>query len=183
MLNHSVASMARIPGGKYHDIKEKFWGIKLTKEKPESTWKPEITDEEASQRYNLFVQRCLLGKEAKDKERNVVQVTTKDMDGADVSAPIFSLTLGKNDQSSLGLNFGNPDADDERLDPVVFRLIAGSGPVHLVGVQMSETISDVDFNETDMDDDIEEEEDDEEEDDDEEEEEPEPAPKKGGKKK
>ena len=65
------------------------------------------------------------------------------MDGADVSAPIFSLTLGKNDQSSLGLNFGNPDADDERLDPVVFRLIAGSGPVHLVGVQMSETISDV----------------------------------------
>ena len=34
----------------------------------------QITDEEASQRYNLFVQRCLLGKEAKDKERNVVQV-------------------------------------------------------------------------------------------------------------
>ena len=42
MLNHSVASMARIPGGKYHDIKEKVWGIKLTKDKPESTWKPEV---------------------------------------------------------------------------------------------------------------------------------------------
>ena len=33
MLNHSVASMARVPGGRYHDIKEKFWGIELTKEK------------------------------------------------------------------------------------------------------------------------------------------------------
>ena len=43
MLNQSVASMARVPGGKYHDIKEKLWGIELTKDKPESTWKPEVS--------------------------------------------------------------------------------------------------------------------------------------------
>ena len=44
MLNHSVASMAgRIPGGKFHDIKEKIWGIELTADNPESVWKPEVS--------------------------------------------------------------------------------------------------------------------------------------------
>merc|ERR1712168_842663 len=176
MLNQSVASMARVPGGKYHNIKEKLWGIELSKEKPESTWKPELPEEEVNQqRHNLCVQRCLLGKDAKSKERNVVEVVTKDMDGDDISSPIFSLTLGKCDQSSLGLTFGHPDADDDRLDPVTFRLVAGSGPVHLIGFQMSEAITDVDPDDTDMDEEDEEE--------DEDEEELEPAPKKGGKKK
>ena len=32
----------RIPGGKFHDIKEKIWGIELTSDNPESVWKPEV---------------------------------------------------------------------------------------------------------------------------------------------
>ena len=71
------------------------------------------------------------------------QVVTKDMDGRDISSPIFSLTLGKCDQSSLGLTFGHPDVEDDRLDPVTFRLVAGSGPVHLIGFQMSESVTDI----------------------------------------
>jgi len=180
----------RIPGGKFHDIKEKIWGIELTADNPESVWKPEPTDEEANTRFNLFLQRCLLGRGAKASERNVVEVTTKNMDGDDVKSPIFSLTLGKNDQSSLGLSFGSPDADDDRLDPVTFRLAAGTGPVHLVGVQMSECVKDIDFNDTDIDGedddelDDEEEEEAEEEEAEEEEEEEEVAPvKKNGRKK
>jgi len=187
MLNHSVASMARIPAGKYHAVKEKLWGIELTKDKPESTWKPEPpADEDGEEnrlRYNLLVQRCLLGKDAKTKERNVVEVVTKDIDGLDISSPIFSLTLGKNDQSSLGLTFGHPDAEDDHLDPVTFRLVAGTGPVHLIGMQMTETSTDIELNDSEMNEDMDE--DDEEEDEDEEEEpEPEPEPpKKGGKRK
>ena len=38
-----------------------------------------MPDEEANQqRFNLFVQRCLLGKDAKTKERNVVEVSEGD---------------------------------------------------------------------------------------------------------
>jgi len=174
LLNASVASMARMPGGRFHDVKEKLWGIKLTKEKPEATWNPEVLDDEnGEQRHNLLLQRCLLGVEAKPKERNMVEVVTKNIDGDDIASPIFSLTLGKNDQSSLGLNFGSPDSPEDSMEPVVFRLAAGTGPVHLIGIQMSETMKDVDFNETD---DLDEEEDDLDD-------EPEPLPKKVVKKK
>jgi len=180
MLNNSIASIARYPIGLQHDTKEQMWGIELTKDKPESVWMPKPEDEdEQTPRHTLYLHRCLLGKDAKQKERNVVEAVTTNIDGSEVSSPILSLTLGRNDQSKLGLSFGSPDEDQERLDPVTFRLISGTGPVHLIGSQMTEHYSDV-MNDTEG---MEDEDDDEveEEDDDEDEEEEEPAPKKKAK--
>ena len=70
---------------------------------------------------------------------------TTDITGNQVSSPILSLTLGRNDQSKLGLSFGSPDEDQDRLEPVTFRLVAGSGPVHLIGSQVTEMYSDGKF--------------------------------------
>ena len=67
------------------------------------------------------------------------------MSGSQVSCPILSLTLGRNDQSKLGLSFGPPDDDGDRLDPVTFRLVSGTGPVHLIGAQVIEHYSDGKF--------------------------------------
>jgi len=184
MLNNSIASIARYPIGLRHDSKEQMWGIELNKDKPESVWLPKPEIEDPTSRHTLYLHRCLLGKDAKQKERNVVEAVTKDVSGSEVAAPILSLTLGRNDQSKLGLSFGSPDEDQERLEPVTFRLVAGSGPVHLIGSQMTENYSDVMDDTGDMDDededDVDEEEDEEEEE--EEEEEENPAPKKKAKK-
>jgi len=180
MLNNSIASMARFPIGVKRDTKEKIWGVELSEDKPESTWLPKPDEEDGEDqppRHSLFLHRCLLGKDAKQKERNVVEAVTTDITGNQVSSPILSLTLGRNDQSKLGLSFGSPDEDQDRLEPVTFRLVAGSGPVHLIGSQVTEMYSDV------MDDtgDLDEDEDDDGEEEEEEEEE-EPVPKKKAKK-
>jgi len=184
MLNNSIASMARFPIGVRRDTREKIWGVELSQDKPETTWMPKPEEEEGEDqppRHSLFLHRCLLGKDAKQRERNIVEAVTTDISGNQLASPILSLTLGRNDQSKLGLSFGSPDEDQDRLEPVTFRLVSGTGPVHLIGSQVTELYSDVMDETGDMDED-EDDEDGAEDEDEEEEEEEEPVPKKKTKK-
>ena len=75
-----------------------------------------------------------------------VVTTTTNMNGHDTSMSVFSLTLGKYDQGSLGQTFGNPDVGDDRLDPITFHCVASLLPVHLIGSQMSKSVTNVDLN-------------------------------------
>jgi len=150
MLNRSIASMAgRAPGGTY-DVQEYFWGAELSKDKSSFTWNPEADEELGDEMQNiLFLKRAILGLKATEGERNVVEVHCKNFDDDEVQMPILSLTLGQQDHCDVELTF-------KQVEAVTFKLIAGSGPIHLVGQHYQETIRDPD-----MDDDDEDEEEDE----------------------
>nr|XP_058958302.1 nucleoplasmin-like protein ANO39 [Pocillopora verrucosa] len=105
--------------------KEYFWGCELSKDKKEYKWDSE--DEElgkADIEQKLVVTQACLGAKAKPNERNLVQVTTTDSSDNSVTFTILSLASGRKDQSKLSLAF--PAS-------VVFKLIEGSGPIHLTG--------------------------------------------------
>ncbi|PFX22973.1 nucleoplasmin-like protein ANO39 isoform X2 [Stylophora pistillata] len=105
--------------------KEYFWGCELSKDKREHKWDSE--DEELGKAdidQKLVVSQACLGAKAKNNERNLVQVTTTDSSDNSVTYTILSLTSGRKDQSRLSLAF--PAS-------VVFKLIEGSGPIHLTG--------------------------------------------------
>merc|ERR1712002_440889 len=66
-------------------------------------------------------------------ERNIVQVTSKDFQGKEVRHTLCSLTLGK------GLDMVDLDLTLQYDHEVSFKLIKGSGPVHIVGNHYVET--------------------------------------------
>ena len=68
--------------------------------------------------------QAVLGPEAKEDEINVVEVEAMGYK-SDVKYPITVLRGGVQHQSLLDLLFPDP--------PVTFKLIKGSGPVHLLG--------------------------------------------------
>ena len=79
----------------------------------------------------------MLGASAVKDERNLEQVETKNFDQKDLKHPLFSLTLGRNEMTTLDVSFGHEV-------PVVFRLVEGSGPVCLSAQQLVEFPDDKD---------------------------------------
>merc|ERR1711990_146328 len=111
----------------------------------------EIEEEFQDEMQNiLFLKRAVLGIKAVEGERNIVEVQCKNMDNEDAKHPILSLTLGLQDHCDVELTF-------KQMEEVVFTLIEGSGPLHLVGQHYLETIREPEMDETDMDDEEEEE--------------------------
>lgn len=153
MLNRSIASMAgRASGGSY-DVQEYFWGAVLSKDKPTFKWNPQVEDEFRDEMQNiLFLKRAVLGVSAVEGERNMIEVECKNMEEETEKHPILSLTLGLQDHCDVELTF-------KQMEEVTFSLVAGTGPIHLVGQHYLETIRDPEMDATDMDDEEEEDED------------------------
>merc|ERR1719348_1826475 len=84
-------------------------------------------------RHLLFLRQATLGVNAIEGERNIVQVTAKDFEGKTVSQILCSLTLGR------GLDAADLDLTLQYDHEVSFKLIKGSGPIHLVGNHYVET--------------------------------------------
>lgn len=107
-----------------------FWGLTLDKNKTTDSWDPDVRTEsnDAAPGYRgehtLLVKQAVLGPEAKEDEINVVEVEAMGYK-SDVKYPITVLRGGVQHQSLLDLLFPDP--------PVTFKLIKGSGPVHLLG--------------------------------------------------
>jgi nucleophosmin 3 len=107
-----------------------FWGLTLDKDKTSDIWDPDVKGDanDSAQGYRgehtLLVKQAVLGPEAKDDEINVVEVEAMGYK-SDVKYPITVLRGGSQHQSLLDLLFPDP--------PVTFKLIKGSGPVHLLG--------------------------------------------------
>jgi len=102
-----------------------LWDAELTREKNTYTWNPES---EQGFPDILFLKGAILGQMAVEGERNIVTVTFKNAKQEDMTHPVLSLTLGREDQRDVELTF-------MRVEAVTFKLVAGSGPVHLVGQQ------------------------------------------------
>jgi len=106
--------------------RECFWGCVLSKAKRECSWNAEEDDDDSEIDINhtLRLSQACLDANVKDKDRNVVQVTTTDVKDTECTSTIVSLRLGLLEQCALGVNFNAP---------AKFKLVEGSGPVHLVG--------------------------------------------------
>ncbi|XP_073239557.1 uncharacterized protein [Porites lutea] len=125
--------------------KEFFWGCELSKEKREYSWDSE--DEELSKadiEQKLVVSQACLGAKAKSSEKNIVEVTTTDSSDSSVTHTILNLQSGRLDQCRLSLGFPSS---------VVFKLVEGSGPVHLTGSVYQELFIDQGEGEGDSEDD------------------------------
>jgi len=153
MLNRSIASMAGQASRGSYEVQEYFWGAKLSKKEPTFKWSPQMEDEFRDEMQNiLFLKRAVLGIDAVEGERNLVEVECKNMEEETEKHPILSLTLGLQDHCDVELTF-------KEMEEVTFTLISGTGPIHLVGQHYLETIREQDMDATDMDDEEEEDED------------------------
>ncbi|XP_012555099.2 nucleoplasmin-like protein ANO39 isoform X1 [Hydra vulgaris] len=108
------------------DTQEEFWGCVLTKDKKEFTWDPQ-TDSEADVEHKLQLSTACLGFKAKENERNLVEVTTEDNNGKDITCPIVVLRVGGKECVHIDLGFTNKTK---------FILKEGSGPLALSGVHL-----------------------------------------------
>ena len=102
---------------------EAFFGIELTSKSKEYEWKePDETEDDVEAK--LQISHACLGANAKDGDRNIVEVTTTDFNGKEVTHTILSLKLGQSEMARMDLGF---------IEKVKFRLAKGNGPVHLCG--------------------------------------------------
>merc|ERR1712183_1174151 len=108
------------------DTNEEFWGITLTAESREHTWKSEDPCQDIE--HKIQVTQACLGVKAKEGERNILEVSTEDDDGKKMSCAVVSLRVGATECMHLELGFTNP---------VKFTLKEGNGPISLCGVLLS----------------------------------------------
>lgn len=118
--------------------REYFWGVELSEKKKEVVWDPEKEDEEddldtSGLTHFLFLKQAVLGKNAKDGERNLVEITAEDFDGNSISLPLLSLKMGLNESTVLDIG-ASP--------PISLKLVSGSGPVCLTGQHALEMTED-----------------------------------------
>ncbi|GAB0097751.1 Nucleoplasmin-like protein [Sergentomyia squamirostris] len=104
---------------------EYFYGVTLKSADPSQVWDPFSTEdgEETGIWNKLLVKQIVLGHEAAEDEFNVVEVCTQTVDDA-IQIPIAVLRVGEARSVSLNLEF---------VSPVLFKLVKGSGPVHIHG--------------------------------------------------
>lgn len=87
-------------------------------------------------RQTLMIRRAVIGPSAKENETNLVSVEVEDTDAGQTDTfPLVYLTKGSNTQALVDLTF------PEQLNvKVKFILLAGSGPVHLIGYHFVEKL-------------------------------------------
>lgn len=135
-------SFARITNDMDGTAKEYMWAANLSKETDTVNWNFEDEDDDTDYlEHTLFLRNAVLGKGAKEGERNIVEAVTKDPNGKEVVCTFLALTLGKTEMCTLDLNFNH-------VVPVKFRLVEGSGPVHLTGQHFLEFPEDPDADQT-----------------------------------
>lgn len=112
--------------------REFFWGCTLSKETPSCTWSfTEEDDDQDFLEHTLFLKQATLGPDCKPDERHVVCLETKTFTGTELKQPIINMKAGHCDNLQLDLVF-------QHEVPVTFRLIEGSGPIHLSASQLVE---------------------------------------------
>jgi len=117
------------------EVQYYFWGAELSCSSPSHAWRIFHPEDEAEDdlRHLLFLRQATLGVNAIKGERNIVEVTSKDYEGNVVRQILCSLTLGG------GLDTVDLDLTLQYDHEVSFKLIKGSGPIHLVGNHYVET--------------------------------------------
>ncbi|CAH1782769.1 unnamed protein product [Owenia fusiformis] len=114
------------------EAKEYIWGCELTGEKKEVKWDFEEEDDDTEfLQHTLFLKHAALASGAKKDERNLVVVSTKNFDGEVINQTLVSLSVGVHEMCTLDISFGQETI-------VTFKLVEGSGPVHLTGQHMVE---------------------------------------------
>merc|ERR1712142_1460996 len=117
------------------EVQYYFWGAELSCASSTHDWRIFHPEDECEDdlRHILFLKQATLGVNAIQGERNIVEVTSKDYEGKVIRQLLCSLTLGQ------GLDTVDVDLTLQYDHEVSFKLIKGSGPIHLVGNHYVET--------------------------------------------
>ena len=110
-----------------------FWGAELSAKQKRVQWPKPGDEMDPDVIVKLDARHAALGAKAKEGERNVVEITTEDETGEEVTHTILSLRVGGTEQTPMFL---------ELFPPVTFTLVAGSGPLHIVGTIYTDFDSD-----------------------------------------
>jgi len=123
-------SFSRITNDIDGSRKEYLWGCDLSKDAPEHTWNFDEEDEDTDYlKHELLLKLAVLGKDCADGERQIVVAETKDYNGKNLKLTILNLVGGEGKLSMVSLEDLGFNSDIN----VTFRLVEGSGPVHLTG--------------------------------------------------
>ena len=140
-------------GGSNSDMKMDpivdFWGAELSAKQKRVQWPKPGDEMDPDVIVKLEPRHAALGAKAKEGERNVVEITTETETGREVTHTILSLRVGGTEQTPMFL---------ELFPPVTFTLVAGSGPLHIVGTIYTDFDSDFTEDEEEEDEEDEEEE-------------------------
>ncbi|XP_050534226.1 mitotic apparatus protein p62-like isoform X3 [Daktulosphaira vitifoliae] len=108
-----------------------FWGVTLDKTKNVEIWDPDVKPDANDSshvfrgEHTLLVKQAVLGPEVPDGDVNVIEVEAMGYK-SDIKFPVVVLKGGAGlSQCVLDLLFPDP--------PVTFKLVKGSGPIHLLG--------------------------------------------------
>jgi len=131
-LNASNASDASLSSNLSEvELLEKtyLWGCELSRSNDAFVAKYPIMGElDYPEHHQLVIKGATLGLDAKEKERNVVEVRFQNASGEEQRFTIASLTLGAMETCRLDLSMSWAEERD-----LTFKLIKGSGPVSLLG--------------------------------------------------
>jgi len=104
-----------------------FWGCELSRSRDTIVVKLD-EDADEDQRHLLMLRHVVLGVNAIEGERNIVELQTTDFNDKEQRHPIASLTLGKTDFTNLDLCLTWSKTREIKL-----KLVKGSGPVSFTG--------------------------------------------------
>lgn len=111
-----------------------LWGCELTR-KNDSYVLPFPHDENCEdEQHVITIKSATLGIDAKEDDRNVVEIRYHDHDDKEARAVLASLTLGKLDFCRMDLTISHLAGRD-----VTLKLIKGSGPVSILGNHLVES--------------------------------------------
>ncbi|XP_017469313.1 PREDICTED: nucleoplasmin-like protein [Rhagoletis zephyria] len=112
--------------------REEFYGVTLSEKEPLAQFEMEEPHTTAEDQKLVIKQICL-GAEAKEGEFNVVQVVTRINQKETLKIPIAVLKAGETRALRPNVEFLNTS--------VTFKLIQGTGPVHMYGQNLYGQIS------------------------------------------
>jgi len=124
-LNESTASElpTKLPQEEYF-----LWGAELSRSHDLHVLKLDDDVNEDEEHHLLFLKQVCLGVNAKEGDRNVVEIQTTDFSDKEQRHPIASLALGRTEFANLDLCLSW-----SKTKEIKFKLVMGSGPVTITG--------------------------------------------------
>lgn len=127
---------------------EDFWGVCLNESNKKVLWNgndiTELDDglDQNDVEQTLELRQACLGENAKEGERNIVNLTADDGSGNELKQSILSMKLGVHEQTQLFLTL---------FPPITLELVSGKGPVYISGTVTSKLGSESDEDDDDED--------------------------------
>ncbi|XP_014272198.1 mitotic apparatus protein p62 [Halyomorpha halys] len=102
-----------------------FWAITLDSSNRQNVWNPQI--DTLCREHQLSIKHIMVEGDRQDIDLNIVEIEVIGYKEQPIKFPV-AIMVGKRTLMKLNLFFPNP--------PIIFNLVRGSGPVHLLGIHV-----------------------------------------------